>query len=206
METNQTPTDPDALLSLVQRIKENYQEPPPAPPKRGKKRDFSALSFLLLAAVAVTLRTFSNSELRKLLEKDERLRQAMEFNRVPHRTQIGRRLAGLVPEAEQQIALLGQRVAEEIKPEPDQPEVSAIDGRMYKAKGPKWHKSDRQKDLVPVGLRNVDTDVLASVWLYQICFLANYREGKPLACIKDHLDCARSKRIENAARPRLKIP
>jgi hypothetical protein len=33
--------------------------------------------------------------------------------------------------------------------------------------------------------------VLASVWLYQICFLMNYREGNPLACIKDHLDCAR---------------
>ena len=33
--------------------------------------------------------------------------------------------------------------------------------------------------------------VLTSVWLYQICYLTNYREGKPLACIKDHLDCAR---------------
>ena len=70
MATNQSPTDPDALLSLVQRIKENYQEPPPQPPKRGKKRDFSATSFLLLASVAVTLRTFGNSELHKLLEKD----------------------------------------------------------------------------------------------------------------------------------------
>lgn len=325
METNQTPTDPDALLSLVQRIKENYQEPPPAPPKRGKKRDFSALSFLLLAAVAVTLRTFSNSELHKLLEKDERLRRAMEFKRVPHRTRIGRRLAGLVPEAEQQIALLGQQILAEVQPGEERSEVSAIDGRMYKAQGPKWHKSDREKDLVPVGLRNVDTEskwsksdyrgwvqgyrlvvqglafpepvpifaawrpnneneaniaieallagdvkvtdvllgdetfggglfpylyeeaggwvlspkqlppehrswkddlydyrketiellfqriiqalglkecqvkgegrngafVLASVWLYQICYLTNYREGKPLACIKDHLDCAR---------------
>ena len=64
MATKPTPTDPDALLSLAQRVKENYQEPPPAPPKRGKKRDFSALSFLLLAAIAVTLRTFNNSELR----------------------------------------------------------------------------------------------------------------------------------------------
>jgi hypothetical protein len=325
METNQTPTDPDALLSLVQRIKENYQEPPPAPPKRGKKRDFSALSFLLLAAVAVTLRTFSNSELHKLLEKDERLRRAMEFKRVPHRTRIGRRLAGLVPEAEQQIALLGQQILAEVQPGEERSEVSAIDGRMYKAQGPKWHKGDREKDLVPVGLRNVDTEskwsksgyrgwvqgyrlvvqglafpepvpifaawrpnneneaniaieallagdvkvtdvllgdetfggglfpylyeeaggwvlspkqlppehrswkddlydyrketiellfqriiqamglkecqvkgegrngafVLASVWLYQICYLTNYREGKPLACIKDHLDCAR---------------
>jgi hypothetical protein len=117
MATNQSPTDPDALLSLVQRIKENYQEPPPPPPKRGKKRDFSALSFLLLAAGAVTLRTFSDSELRKLLEKDERLRQARGFERVPHRTCIGRRLSGLVPEAEQQIALLGKQLVEEVKPE-----------------------------------------------------------------------------------------
>ena len=32
---------------------------------------------------------------------------------------------------------------------------------------------------------------LASVRLYQICYLTNYSEGKPLACIKDLLDCAR---------------
>lgn len=325
MATNQTPTDPDALLSLVQRVKENYQAPPPVLPKRGKKRDFPALSFLLLAAVAVTLRTFSNTELHKLLGKDERLRQALGFKRVPHRTCIGRRLAGLVPEAEQQIALLGQVIVEELKPEPEQSQVSAIDGRMYKAQGPKWHKQDRNNGLLPVGLRNVDTEsqwsksgyrgwvqgyrlvlqglafpapvpifaawrpnneneanialealeagdlkvtdvllgdetfggglfpylyeeaggwvlspkqlpqerrswkddlydyrketiellfqritqatdlkecqvkgegrngafVLASVWLYQICFLADYRAGKPLAQIKDQLDCAR---------------
>jgi hypothetical protein len=325
MATNQTPTNPDALLSLVECVKEHYQEPPPAPPKRGKKRDFTALSFLLLAAVAVTLRTFRDSELRKLLEKDERLRLAMGFERVPHRTCIGRRISGLISEAEQQIALLGDRIVEEVKPEDEHSEVSAIDGRMYKAQGPKWHKSDRQKDIVPVGLRNVDTEskwsksdyhgwvqgyrlvlqglafpepvpifaawrpnnenetniaieallagdlkvtdallgdetfggglfpylyeeaggwvlspkqlpqerrswkddlydyrketiellfqriiqalglnecqvkgkgrngafVLASVWFYQTCYLTNYREGKPLACIKDHLDCAR---------------
>lgn len=325
MATNQAPTNPDALLSLVQRVKENYQEPPALPPKRGKKRDFSALSFLLLAAVAVTMRTFRDSELHKLLEKDQRLRQAMDFERIPHRTSIGRRLAGLVCEAEQQIALLGDRIVEEVKPKADQPEVSAVDGRMYKAQGPKWHKSDRQKDLVPMGLRNVDTEskwsksgyrgwvqgyrlllqglafpepvpifaawhpnneneanlaiealeadklkvtdvllgdetfggglfpylyeqaggwvltskqlpeerrswkndlfayrkqtiellfqrilqsaglkecqvkgegrngafVLANVWLYQVCFLTDFREGKPIACIKDHLDRAR---------------
>jgi hypothetical protein len=325
MATNQSPNDPDALLSLVQRIKENYQEPLLPPPKRGKKRDFSTLSFLLLAAVAVTLRTFSNSELRRLLEKDKRLRQAIGFERVPHRTCIGRRLSGLVPEAEQQIALLGKRLLQQVKPEAEQPTLSAIDGRMYKAQGPRWHKKDRQKSLVPEGLRNVDTEskwsksvyrgwvqgyrlvvqglafphpvpifatwrpnneheaniaiealmanklkvtdvllgdetfggglfpylyeeaggwvlspkqlpqerrswkndlygyrketiellfqriiqamglkecqvkgegrngafVLASVWLYQICFLTNYREGKPLTNIKDHLDCAR---------------
>jgi hypothetical protein len=325
MATNHPHTDPDALLSLIERVKENYQEPPPSPPKRGKKRDFSALSFLLLAVVAVTMRTLRDSELRKLLEKDQQLRLALGFERLPHRTTIGRRLSTLVPEAEQQIALLGDRIIEEVKPGADQSDLSAIDGRMYKAQGPKWHQADRKKDLVPPGLRNVDTEskwsksgyrgwvqgyrlllqglafptpvpifaawrqnneneasiaiealeagslkvtdvllgdetfggglfpylyeeaggwvltskqlpeerrswkndllayrkqtiellfqriiqsaelkecqvkgqgrngafVLASVWLYQVCFLTNYREGKPSACIKDHLDCAR---------------
>jgi hypothetical protein len=320
-----TSTDSDALLSLIQQVKGNYQEPPPSPPWRGKQRDFSALSFLLLAVVAITTRTFKSSELRKLLEKDAGLCRALGFSRVPHRTCIGRRLTGLVPEAEAQIAALGQRILSEVQPQAQQAEVSAIDGRMYQANGPKWHKRDRDKGLIPFGLRNVDREskwsksgyrgwvqgyrlilqglvfpepvpvfaawrpnneneaqlamtalascalkvtdvllgdetfgagdfprlyaeaggwvltpkqlperrrswrndlydyrkqtiellfqriiqaaglkecpvkgagrngayVLASVWLYQICFLVNYRAGKPLAHIKDHLDCAR---------------
>ena len=295
------------------------------PPKRGKQRDFSALSFLLLAIVAITTRTFRDAELCKLLKKDARLLRALSFERVPHRTTIGRRMMALVPEAEQQIAALGQRIVTEVKPEAGQSEVSAIDGRMYKALGPLWHKKDREKGLVPTLLRNVDREskwsksgyrgwvqgyrlilqglvfpepvplfaawrphnqceaktacaalgtgalqvtdvllgdetfgagqfprlyasaggwvltpkqlpeerrswkadlydyrkqtiellfqriiqaaglkecpvkgegrngayVLASVWLYQICFLVDYREGKPLAYIKDQLDCAR---------------
>jgi hypothetical protein len=306
-------------------VKDNYQEPPPEKPKRGKKRDFSALSFLLLAVVALTTRTFRDSELQKLLEKDQKLCRAMDFPRVPHRTCIGRRLAALVPEAKQQIALLGERIVIEVKPEADESAVSAIDGRMYQATGPRWHKKDREQGRIPNGLRNVDQEsrwsksgyrgwvqgyrlvlqglvfpapvpvcaawrlnneyeaqlaiealgsgdlkvtdvllgdetfgsgdfpqlyaeaggwvltplqlpeerrswkddlydyrkqtiellfqrimqaaglkecqvkgegrngalVLASVWLYQICFLADYRKGKPLGYIKEQLDCAR---------------
>lgn len=325
MNEKETPTDPDALLSLIQSVKENYQEPPPGPRQRGHQRDFSALSFLLLAVIAVTTRTFKDRELHKLLRTDPALREAMEFTRVPHRTTIGRRLTALIAEAEAQITALGQQIVEEVEPEADQSRVSAIDGRMYKAQGPKWHKADREADRIPRGLRHVDTEsrwsksgyrgwvqgyrlvmqglvfpepvptfatwranheheatiaqqaleqemlpitdvllgdetygapnftaayqeaggwvltpqglpaerrswkndlfayrkqtiellfqriiqasglkecqvkgqgrngafVLASVWLYQICFLADYREGKPLAHIKDHLDFAR---------------
>ena len=320
-----TATDSDALLSLIQRVKEHYQAPPPAPPKRGKRRDFSARSFLLLAVVAITTRTFRDSELCKLLAQDERLRRTLGFARLPHRTTIGRRVAALVPEAEQQIAALGQQLVAEVQPAADQSEVSALDGRMYQAQGPLWHKKDREKGLIPSRLRNVDTEatwsksgyrgwlqgyrlvlqglvfpepvpifaawrpnnqceahiamealsrgalpvtdvllgdetfgggdfpqlyaaaggwvlppkqlaaarrswkndlydyrkqtiellfqriiqaaglkqcpvkgagrngafVLASVWLYQMCFLADYRAGKPLAQIKEHLECAR---------------
>jgi len=73
MHEEKTPADPDALLSLVQQLKEHYQAPPPMPRRRGKQRDFSALSFLLLAAVAVVLRTFKDSELHKLLSRECRL-------------------------------------------------------------------------------------------------------------------------------------
>jgi hypothetical protein len=34
---------------------------------------------------------------------------------------------------------------------------------MYKAQGPKWRKRDSQKELAPVGSRNVDTDACVSV-------------------------------------------
>ena len=49
---------PDALFSLIEEIKLGY-EPPEEKPKRGKKPDFSSLSFLLLAVVAVVTKTFS---------------------------------------------------------------------------------------------------------------------------------------------------
>lgn len=156
-----TPTDSDALLSLLQQVSENYQEPPPAPPRRGKRRDFSGLSFLLLAVVAVTTRTFRDSELQQLLTRDAPLRGALGFVRVPHRTTIGRRIAELVPEAEAQVAALGGRIAEEVKPQPGVSQVSAIDGRMYEASGPKWHKADRLAGRVPVALRDIDTE---STW------------------------------------------
>jgi len=161
MHKENTPVDPDALLSLVQQVKENYQAPPPMRRRRGKQRDFSALSFLLLAVVAVVLRTFKDSELHHLLSRDGRLRQALELARVPHRTTIGRRLRAQVAEAEAQIAALGQQILAEINLEADHSEVSALDGRMYEAQGPAWHKSSRQAGVVPVGLRNVDIE---SAW------------------------------------------
>ena len=129
--------------------------------KRGKQRDFPALSFLLLAAVAVTTRTWRDSELHRLLMRDEALRQALGFPRVPDRRTIGRRLVGLIDEAAAQISALGSVIRAEVEPAADQPEVSVIDGRMYQAAGPRWHKADRQAERVPVWLRNVDTE---STW------------------------------------------
>lgn len=157
---------PDGLLALIQQARQHYEEPPPER-KRGRPRAYTGLSFLLLAVTAVALRTFRGAELHRLLRRDEGLRQAVGFAAVPHRTTIERRLRSLLPEAEAQVAALGRRLLEEVRPTPAQPRAGAIDGRMYEAAGPKWHKRDRRTGRVPSRLRNVDTE---SAW-----FKSGYR-------------------------------
>ena len=147
----------DALFSLIETVKLGYQPPAQTQGKRGRKPDFSSLSFLLLAVVAVVTKTFSDSELHRFLEKDSPLQAALGFSRVPHRTQIMRRLKSLLEVAEEQISLFGKEILSQVAIPKDCSEVSALDGRMYQALGPKWHKKDRQAGVIPPGLRNVDT-------------------------------------------------
>lgn len=154
------PIAPDALLSIVEQVKEYYEEPPPKRP-RGRPRTFSGRTFLLLAVVAVVLRTFKPQELHTLVAKDEKLRQALGLVRVPHRCTIERRLGATLPEAEAQVQALGHHILAEVEPGPDQPQAAAIDGRMYQAQGPFWHARDRDHNRVPPTLRNVDTE---SAW------------------------------------------
>jgi hypothetical protein len=148
-------------------VKENYVVLPPNKSKRGKPRFYSGLSFLLLAVVAVALRTFKDSELHRLLESDSSLRSELGFQRLPHRTTIGRRLHSLLDEAEAQVNSLGQLIVKEVQPALACSKISAIDGRMYKAVGPRWHKRDREACRVPIELRNVDCE---SAW-----FKSGYR-------------------------------
>ena len=148
---------PDALLSLIEEIKLCYQEPP-ATRQRGRKPDFSELSFLLLAVVAVVTKTFSDSALHRLLLRDDGLCTTLGFQRVPHRTRFGKRLKSLVAVAEQQIAGLGKIILAEVELGTHQSEVSATDGRMYQALGPLWHKKHRAEGVIPPGLRNVDVE------------------------------------------------
>ncbi|HKG97402.1 MAG TPA: hypothetical protein VKA97_06300 [Pyrinomonadaceae bacterium] len=157
---------PDGLLTLIQQAREHYRELPQQS-KRGKPRTYCGLSFLLLSVVAVTLRTFKASELHRLLVRDAALRQAIGFMSVPHRTTIDRRLKRLLPEVEAQVAAIGQQLREEVQPTTAQPQTSAIDGRMYEAQGPKWHKKQRLKGNIPQGLRNIDRE---SAW-----FKSGYR-------------------------------
>ena len=157
MATNLTPISPDALLKIVEQVKEYYMEPP-ARRRRGRPRTFSSLAFRLLAVVGVVLRTFKPQELVTLLTKDGRLRQALGLSRVPQRRTIERRLDATLPEADVQVQALGHQLLGAVEPGPNEPRASAIDGRMYQAQGPLWHKRDRAQQRIPPGLRNVDTE------------------------------------------------
>ena len=143
------------LLKLLQQAKQNYQFQANKR-KRGKPLTYSAQSFWLLSLVAVLLRAFAASELHCLLSKDESLRAVLEFERVPHRKTIARRISHLTTLGEQQIAAFGLKILTAFAI--SQQEVSAIDGRMYEALGPLWHKRDRQQGVVPCKLRNVDVE------------------------------------------------
>jgi len=154
---NQESIPPDHLLKLIEQVKAHYIETS-VKSKAGRPRTYSNLSFLLLAVVAVTLRTFKCLELRTLLEKDHRLQNALGFQRVPHRSTIERRLLALQEEAEAQVAALGQKIVDEIEPSEEVQIASAIDGRMYKALGPLWHQKHRKAGIIPSYLRNVDTE------------------------------------------------
>jgi len=160
MATNHAPASPDALLKIVEQVKEDYVAPPVLR-HRGRPRIFSGQAFLLLAVVGVVLRTFKPQELCTLLTKDVTLRERLGFPRVPHRRTVERRLDATLPEAEAQVQALGHQIVDEVEPGPDEPQASAIDGRRYQAPGPRWHKRDREHDRVPAGLRNVDTE---SAW------------------------------------------
>jgi hypothetical protein len=160
MQTKIVSDSSDALISLIETVRLSYQ-PPPRPKKCGKQPDFSDCSFLLLTVAAVVLQTFSDSALHRLLRQEDALRRACGFVRVPHRTQIGRRLKSLLCAAEEQICCLGKQLLAEFaggSGEPAPPQVSATDGRMYQSSGAKWHKKDRLAGVIPAGLRSVDCE------------------------------------------------
>lgn len=146
----------DELLRLLQKISEHYQPPPPVG-KRGRRQEFSEHSFLLLAVVAVVTRTFADAELWRLLQADAQLLSHCGFSRTPHRTTILRRLKSLTAAATRQISLTGATILQTLAAS-DAQTISAIDGRMYQASGPRWHKKHRRENLIPSGLRNVDQE------------------------------------------------
>src|SRR5947209_17502393 len=97
--SHQNSQAPDYLLRLVQQVKSTYIQPD-LPRKPGRPRTYSGLSFLLVAVVAVTLRTFKGLELQRFFNQDARLRREIVWNKRRRRKTIERHLQSVQPQAE----------------------------------------------------------------------------------------------------------
>ena len=89
----------------------------------------------------------------------------LHFDSCPSRVTLSRRYKQLAPRLEAFIGYVGDMgVSLDIESPPD---VVYQDKSLYKAKGPVWHQKDRQANIIPDGLRNLDTDASWSTSKYR---------------------------------------
>ena len=89
----------------------------------------------------------------------------LHFDTCPSRVTLSRRYKQLAPRLEAFVAYLGDvGVALDIETAPD---GGYQDKSLYKAKGSVWHQKDRNANIIPDGLRNLDTDASWSTSKYR---------------------------------------
>ena len=89
----------------------------------------------------------------------------LHFDKCPSRVTLSRRYKQLAPRLEAFIAYIGDvGVSLDIE---TPPEVVYQDKSLYKAQGPVWHQKDRNANIIPDGLRNLDTDASWSTSKYR---------------------------------------
>jgi hypothetical protein len=89
----------------------------------------------------------------------------LNLETVPSRVTLSRRYKQVAPKLEAFIAYLGD-VGISLDTETP-PEVIYQDKSLYKAKGSVWHQKDRNANIIPDGLRNLDTDASWSTSKYR---------------------------------------
>lgn len=125
----------------------------------GRKPDHPDWLLAVLIMVAVLKRKKSKSaQFRFLSEYQRELKQMLGIAALPARSTYFDRYHRAHELFAHAIKLQGEKaIAEGIA----DPKSIAVDKSLVAARGPLWHKSDRQKNRIPKGLRGVDRD---SAW------------------------------------------
>ena len=89
----------------------------------------------------------------------------LHFDKCPSRVTLSRRYKQLAPRLEAFVGYVGD-VGVSLDVETP-PEVVYQDKSLYKAQGPVWHQKDRKANIIPEGLRNLDTDASWSTSQYR---------------------------------------
>ena len=90
----------------------------------------------------------------------------LNLETVPSRVTLSRRYKQLTPRLEAYVGDVGVDLDMETPPD-----AVYQDKSLYKAKGSVWHQKDRKANIIPDGLRNLDTDASWSTnkyrgWVY----------------------------------------
>lgn len=127
---------------------------------RGTAKTYDEKMLFKVYVVSICKKQFSRRGLWRYLQANPTIVAACGLIKVPSRRTLDRRIAEIIPHAEEQIRALGLILSLEYVTDST---TAASDGSVFKAKGPVWHKSDKEAGRIPKGLRGLDQE---ADWIY----------------------------------------
>lgn len=159
--------DSDYYITLFFQLLEEFEVACPSneTERRGAPKVHSDRCLIVFFAVMLVKQIHRfKAQHRWLLTHPDWVSQ-LHFDTCPSRVTLSRRYKQLAPRLEAFIGHIGDvGVSLDIE---SPPEVVYQDKSMYKAQGPVWHQKDRKANIIPDGLRNLDTDASWSTSKYR---------------------------------------
>ena len=122
---------------------------------RGRPKIYSYLSILKILVVMLMKKIKTFEGIHRFLINSPSIAAECGLGEIPSRRTLSRRLKALSPLVKEQIETLGKHF---LGLKVIRGKTLSADKTLLEAKGPKWHKEDREKGVIPKGLRGVDVD------------------------------------------------
>ncbi len=150
-----TPTRAD-YVHIYFTLFDRFEQAHPPTTRRGRRFTY-AQRLLIVVFTCMLMRRITefNTQQRWLTTHPDDARQ-LGFATIPHRTTLMRRYKRLAVTIEAFVAFVGTWA--ETVDAACASDVVAVDGSLFKARGPVWHQTDRAQGRVPEKLRNLDQD------------------------------------------------
>jgi hypothetical protein len=150
------------IITLFELFKQSRSEQRGC--KRGRPFTYTEEGFIIFFMCMQFRRIYSFKGQWRWLNKHPEMLELLSWTRVPDRSTISRRYKALYKVVQEFVLFIGQYA-----PEVDEQFCQAHlveDKSLFKALGPVWHQSDRQKGRIPDKLRKLDTDATWSKSAY----------------------------------------
>ena len=157
--------DRDYYITLFFQLLEEFEAAPPLnrTERRGAPQIHPACSLIVFFAIMILKQIHRFKAQHRWLLTHPDWVSPLHFDTCPSRVTLSRRYKQLGPRLEAFVAYLGD-VGVDIEPPPDS---VYQDKSLYKAKGSVWHQKDRNANIIPDGLVNLDTDASWSTSKYR---------------------------------------